>query len=201
MIRVLATVLLFWPSLAWSDPFPALYDVSGVAADDVLNIRIGPAGGAEIIGILAPNATDIEIVRVSDDQKWGLVNTGDLAGWTSMRYLARHPGQEWGVIPLNLYCSGTEPFWGFDVEADGTARFEAPESQDGYRINARVPGIAFPGDFAVVAEGPAGRATAIVSLTSCNDGMSNREFGYTVGLLREGPASKVLHVGCCSLAR
>lgn len=201
MIRLLFAALLSWPVLAFADPFPALYDVAGVAADDVLNIRMEPSGETEIIGTLAANATDVEIVRLSDDQKWGLVNTGDLAGWTAMRYLARRPGQDWGVIPRNLYCSGTEPFWTFDVDTAGTARFEAPDSQDGYIINVSVPGLAFPGDFAVVAEGPAGRATAIVSLASCNDGMSNREFGYTVGLLREAPASNVLYMGCCSLAR
>lgn len=201
MIRLLVAVLLSWPALAAADPFPALYDVSGVAADDVLNIRMEPSGETEIIGSLAANATDVEVVRLSDDQKWGLVNTGDLAGWTAMRYLARRPGQNWGVIPLDLYCSGTEPFWTFDMDDAGKARFGAPGAQDGFMINARVPGLASPGDLAVIAEGPAGRTTAIVSQASCNDGMSNREFGYTVGLLREAPASTVLHMGCCSLAR
>lgn len=201
MMLRLWVFLLIWPGLALAQPFPALYDVSGVAANDVLNIRMEPVNGTEIIGALAPDATDVEVVRASDDGKWGLVNTGDLAGWVAMRYLVRRPGQEWGVMPSSFVCSGTEPFWSFDVGNEDSASFTTLDGEDVYSVNARIAGVSFPGDFAIVAEGPVGRATAIVTLGFCNDGMSNREFGYSVGLLREGPASTVLNIGCCSLAR
>ena len=39
-----------------------MFDVTGVAANDVLNIRAAPDASAEIIGTLSPNARDIEVV-------------------------------------------------------------------------------------------------------------------------------------------
>jgi uncharacterized membrane protein len=196
---VLALLLVLLPGLSAAEPFPALYDVTGVTANDVLNMRAEPTGSAMILAEFGPHAMDVEVVRLSDDQRWGLVNSGDFAGWVSMRYMARHPGQDWGVMPKNVYCRGTEPFWSFGVFDDDTARFDAPDIQRDYDISARVPGIAFPGDFAVVAEGMDGRATAVISQGSCNDGMSNREFGMTVGLLLERFAPEVLYIGCCTL--
>jgi len=201
MARILALLLFLLPGLAHAESFPALYDVTGVASNDVLNIRMEPSAGSEILGMLAPNARGIEVVRLSDDFKWGLVNQGDGAGWVSMRYMHRQPGQDWGVMPRNVFCSGTEPFWSFNVIDGNEARFDAPDVTRAYSVTAQLPGLVFPGDFAVVAEGVSGRATAIISLAMCNDGMSNREFGMNVGLLLESATPEALYVGCCSLQR
>lgn len=201
MVRIFALVFLLLPGLAHAEPFPALYDVTGVASNDVLNIRMEPSAGSEIIGMLGPKTLGVEVVRLSPDFKWGLVNTADLAGWVSMRYMHRLPGQNWGVMPRNVFCSGTEPFWSFSVIGSNEARFDAPDVSRAFDVTAQIPGLAFPGDFAVVAEGASGRATAIISAGMCNDGMSNREYGMNVGLLLESATPEVLYMGCCSLER
>lgn len=69
------------------DAWPALYDVSGVASDDVLNIRAEPSADAPIIGTLAHDATNVEIIR-DGENGWGLVNTDEGTGWVSFAYLA-----------------------------------------------------------------------------------------------------------------
>ncbi|MGB3280174.1 MAG: peptide-binding protein, partial [Pseudorhodobacter sp.] len=57
--------LLLWVvgfGLARAETLPALFDVTGVAADDVLNLRAAPDGVAEILGALGPSAKDVEVV-------------------------------------------------------------------------------------------------------------------------------------------
>ncbi|MEP2426619.1 MAG: SH3 domain-containing protein, partial [Tateyamaria sp.] len=94
-MRVLAVVLCLWalPAAATQDAWPALYDVSGVAENDALNIRQAPDAAAPIIGSLTPDAEGIEVIRPDDHHGWGLVNSGEGRGWVSLRYLTRQPGQ------------------------------------------------------------------------------------------------------------
>jgi uncharacterized protein YgiM (DUF1202 family) len=78
-VRLLAVLLCLWalPALATQEAWPALHDVSGVAADDVLNIREAPDASAAIIGKLKPDAENVEVIRPDDHHSWGLVNTGE----------------------------------------------------------------------------------------------------------------------------
>ncbi|GKY86371.1 SH3 domain-containing protein [Sinisalibacter aestuarii] len=200
MTRLAALALLCLPGLASAQTFPALYDVAGVAANDVLNIRAEPTASAGIVGTFAPDATRIEVVRLAEGADWGLVNSGESAGWVSMAYLARLDGQAWGDMPAAISCFGTEPFWAFGVSADDTARFPMPDGERAFQVTARVPGQSYPGDMAILAESTGIRATAIVSAGSCNDGMSDREYGLKAGLLLEAGGPPILYTGCCSLA-
>lgn len=84
-------------------------DVTGVAADDVLNLRTEPRSGAPLTGALSPTASGIEVVRRSDG--WAFVKSGKLAGWASVRFLRPAMSFENGKPPLPLQCIGTEPFW------------------------------------------------------------------------------------------
>jgi len=195
-LLVLLILLLPVPALA-QERFPALYDVVGVATDDVLNVRAGPSASEPIIGTLAPDARNIEIVA-RPDGNWGRVNTGERAGWASMRYLARQPGQGWGMIPAALACFGTEPFWSLDITAGNTGFFATPEVTTPLTVTDRVAGVARPDRFAIMAEGSEGDVTAIVSYEACNDGMSDRLYGMALDVLME---PGVLYSGCCSLAR
>ena len=98
MIRALLLLfLLAGPAAATQDQWPALFDVSGVAPDDVLNIRAAPSASAEIIGTLAPDAAGVEVVRPDSRHGWGLVNTGEGSGWASLAFLVRRPGQWLGA--------------------------------------------------------------------------------------------------------
>lgn len=94
MIRTLAVslALLCWvPQAGWAFDFPALYHVIDVADDDVLNVRAQPDAQSAIIGTLLHDEADVEVMALSDDGKWGLINVGENAGWVAIRFL-QHSG-------------------------------------------------------------------------------------------------------------
>ena len=212
MIRLLALLAVLLPVGALADPYPALHDVTGVAANDVLNIRTQPSARSQIIGGFGPFETGVEVIARSDDGKWGRVNTGERAGWTAMRFLARQPGQtdaDWAyapdrLAPRGLECFGTEPFWSLAIQPGGTLDYSALDHGDG---------IAEPGGFEAIASSAATgkRAfsgwldvetvsfTGIVGIEICSDGMSDRLYGFEIDLLVSGSEGTQLTTGCCRL--
>ena len=199
MIRL---ALLLWaslalPAFATQDGWPAIHDVTGVAADDVLNIRERPDAASPVVGQLAPDAT-VEVIRANERLTWGLVNAGERPGWVSLRYLARRPGQWDGAFPEIASCVGTEPFWSLQREGDAIA-FSTPDSASGYMITARSGSANRRDRFHIIAEGAVGTAVAILRTEACSDGMSDRAFGISVDLLLGiGPEARQLS-GCCTL--
>ncbi len=204
-MRGLAAVLALLPTLAFAQmlPLPALHDVHGVAADDVLNIRSGPDAGSGVIGTLAPDATGVEVVERSDDLKWGLVNAAEGAGWVALRFLQRQAGQDYGQFPPVTACSGTEPFW--SMTRDAGADHWVYESPDG-------PGESLSPSLLLTASGRIDRwamrfgaggvpGTAVFGLAACSDGMSDRAYGITVDLLLDGATGPAMLSGCCTLTR
>ncbi len=184
---------------AFADSFPALYDVSGVASNDVLNIRARPSGSGDLTGSLAHDAQGVEIVRLSDSGTWGLVNAGESAGWVSMRYMARRPGQDPSSYPLPAQCFGTEPFWDLSL----TATSLVFNTMDGQAVNLV---LAFPsrtntysGSYAFLGYADPGTSTGIIRRAACSDGMSDREFGLSVDFLYQHPSGLLHYSGCCSL--
>ena len=93
-MRLLAALLLL-PTFLSAGEFPALFSVTGVAANDVLNIRETASASADKLGALQHNAKNVEVVAVDDARKWALVNTGETAGWVAFRYLARQSETGW----------------------------------------------------------------------------------------------------------
>lgn len=179
---------------------PALFDVSGVAADDALNIRAEPGAKSEIIGQLAPDDRAIEVVR--REGNWGLINAGEGAGWVYLKYMAPRSDADWSAMKGPMRCFGTEPFWSLTLRpAQGDVRREEPGAEA-----QSLPLVAATG-----ADGRAtarfGDATAGGDLTliggSCSDGMSDRSFGITVsGRLRPGlggASGEAALTGCCSV--
>ncbi len=204
MIRLALAFLLAFatPLGATTDGWPALYDVTGVAANDVLNVRTQPNAGAAIVGTLRPDQTDVEVIEPNEDLTWGLVNSDEQTGWVSLAYLARHPNQWAGQQPDTAICFGTEPFWSLDVSTE-KATFESPDAlplkfdrtsalQSRNRIDRHTQ----------VYENNLGGLVATLRNLSCNDGMSDRAFGWEVDLLLvvAGDANAQMFSGCCSIA-
>jgi uncharacterized protein YgiM (DUF1202 family) len=196
----LLLALLAQAALATQDAWPALYDVTGVAADDVLNVRAAPTAEAEIIGSLAPDATGIEVIAPNDRQDWGRVNIGGRSGWASLRYLQREPGQWYGRIPPIRTCAGTEPFWSLSLQGDGTGLWATPEGKSPARFSTPVGSENHRGHSAW--RGKVGTETLTVTVrhAACSDGMSDQHFGLQGDLLFSGPTGVRLYTGCCSLA-
>lgn len=212
MIRLLAFAfaLLSWPVSA-QDIYPALHDVTGVAADDVLNVRAAPSAGSQIIDAFAPFETDIEVVALSDDGRWGRVNAGEQADWASIRFLARQPGQtaaDWaaGLAPVTLHCFGTEPFWGLALRPGGAFEFTDPFQGDGAPMAGRFVPLAPSassgkrGFFATMSGHPTW-FSGVIGFEICSDGMSDQDYGLALDLARGDPTGGRLDAGCCRLAR
>lgn len=199
MTRCLAIMLAFfmWSCCATAQPFPALYDVQGVAGDDVLNIRSDPDEGSAIIGQFAPTATGIEVLGVDPSGQWARINSGESQGWAALRFLAR--SEPAGTFPDNstLSCFGTEPFWSLAARRHGPARLDV----------SGVGQIEYSTATIHVANGRSDRfvldlgapAAAVIRRAACSDGMSDRGFGLQIDLIVQGAPAQ-LYSGCCSIA-
>lgn len=193
----LCVLCLNLPAVA--QELPALFDVIGVESDDVLNIRTSPTSGAGILGEFGPVQRDIEVLQLSDNGKWGLVNIGESTGWTFMRYLIRQPGD--GLMDGNLTCFGTEPFWDLSVSNGANAVFTSMEGNHlTFHLDEMIPAAGYSNRVAFVGRSPSKeQMSATAHRTICSDGMSDRQYGLEIDLLlREASGLRYL-TGCCSL--
>ena len=181
---------------------PTLFDVTGVAADDVLNIRDAPNAGAAIIGTLAPYARDIEVVGYDDTGRWARINIGEHSGWAALRYLT-YQVDVWtpGTLPPTLYCLGTEPFWSVRPEGEHMV-FSTPDAPE---VGMRIAAVLATGRFrdprrSVSAAGDTHRLTAVLVPMACSDGMSDRAYGLDATVVLDGSEGPQMLTGCCSIA-
>lgn len=191
----LSLALLAIPAQATQEYIlPTLFDVTGVAADDVLNIREDPSASAAIIGSFAPDQTHIEVVE--ERKGWARVNSGERSGWVSSRYLAyRTDVWDANALPASLACHGTEPFWGLAVQ-NGQAVLDGPDMDATPRpVQAVLGGDIFRDPTrAVVAQG----LTASIIPQICSDGMSDMIYGLRASVILTGDQPRLLQ-GCCSV--
>ncbi|AAV93372.1 SH3 domain-containing protein [Ruegeria pomeroyi] len=191
-MRWLVALLLVLAAPLAADPVPALFDVTGVAADDVLNVREDPSAGSEVIGTLAPDAVGVEVVDLTFGGDWGRVNVNETSGWVSMRYMQQQPESDGVWMTPRFTCSGTEPFWSLTVEQGVGARFQIMgEAEQALPAGLLRPGAGLIDRFAL----PLGHNLAILRQMQCHDGMSDRAYGLDVGLMLNGS----LYAGCCTL--
>lgn len=197
MIRSLIFLACFLPQIVFAQDFPARFSVTGVAADDTLNIRSGPSSSTEILGELPPFAINVEVLRTSDDGKWGLIGTGEGNGWVFMRFLKESPPHDPNTIPRPLICSGTEPFWTLAMHARGAEFNELGGSRED--LNEGFEGVADAGYLAEFDQGPYISYVLMAERAQCGDGMSDREFGFTARLFVETPDGNRFLRGCCTM--
>ena len=193
MIRALALLLLLTPAALPAQDLPALYDVTGVAVNDVLNIRAEPRADAARLGDLPPDAANVEVIQTADG--WGLVNAGEGAGWVAMRFLAPQAGGDY-ALSRSLSCFGTEPFWSLDFTQGELARFSSPAWGISHYTVGLLQRSANRTDRYLL---QGGTLVAVIGRTACNDGMSDRRFGLSVDLLPDVEGDAGLYSGCCSL--
>ena len=194
-----ALALLAGPALAAAEyQLPTLFDVTGVAANDRLNIRERPDAGARIIGTLPPDARGIEVL--AERNGWAQVNTAERAGWVSARYLTyRTDVWQAGQLPATLNCLGTEPFWSLR-QVGTTMVYETPEGARQMERRAVLdPGFRSPVR-GVIAGDAQGRLTLAMQPMQCSDGMSDRIYGLSALLIFDeaGQRSR-MQTGCCRI--
>lgn len=196
-----AAIFLAGAASATQDRWPALHDVHGVAAGDVLNVRSGPGVEAPIVGHFAPDTTGIEVIEPNDRQTWGMVNAGEGTGWVALSFLRRQPGQWEGSIPDIRRCLGTEPFWSLNVSSEGELEYADPEvPRKVGEISWRTGSVSRRDRSAFGASMDGVDVTGTLALGQCTDGMSDRRYGISIdlviGMPREEPR---LLSGCCTL--
>lgn len=200
LIALFMLVLALFPAPVAAQDFPALYRVTGVSADDVLNIRTEPNARSEIIGGFTPDARGIEVIGLAPNGRWGLVNAGEQTGWSSMRYLAREHGDSWREGNMALRCFGTEPFWSMPIFLPGhRAEFHSP-GDGGFELVTEagaLPSTAYPPTLAIPFSGTRD-GVAVLRTAVCSDGMSDRLYGLEAQLYWLGDRAGLS--GCCTLA-
>lgn len=202
-ILILATIV-FAATSAQADmkQFPALYDVTGVASDDVLNVRAGTGASHPIIEALSHNDRDIEIIRLSSNGKWGLIGYPGGNGWASMRYLKRQNGQTGSNVPRPLNCGGNEPFWGITFGPNSTEFLEPGQmSQALGTLWQGIPDGMQPVAYGAKLAGAGGEINAVITRSECSDGMSERAYGFEINALLSGTFGNRMLTGCCLLTR
>jgi uncharacterized membrane protein len=192
---LLAIVLALWPLWPAAQEFPALYTVTDVADDDVLNIRDQPSATGRIVATLAPDAVDVEVLRLNDGGTWGWVGLPEGNGWASMQFLIRQE-TDIGLIPRPMRCLGTEPFWSVRLGADSQS-FATPESDEPLALVSEA--VAADGYLAFLHGVDSGLFTMTIARTSCSDGMSNRGYGFAVHLFHQSEGGTTFRSGCCML--
>lgn len=202
MIRLSMLFLsLFLGSVAVAQDYPALYRVADVAAHDVLNIRSEPSARSAIIGSYAPGESGIEVIALTADGRWAMVNTGERQGWAAARYLAAMTTESWLEGNQPLSCFGTEPFWHLQAFLPGhQAEFHTPDNGGVNLVTeaGALPGTRFPPTLAIPFSG-ALRGFAVLRSDACSDGMSDRSYGIGVQVYFFGQREGLS--GCCSVTR
>ena len=205
MARLLPLLLALFAALApvevASDTLrpllPALYRVVDVAANDVLNIREAPDASSRIVGSLAPDRRDVEVLDTSLQGNWAMIGEGEHSGWVALRFLARQdePIDNYG-LPATLRCVGAEPFYSFRFTNDGIA-WSDPEGESLFALagmQSFLPDYDIRRDglsFSFLRDGATVRAMIVPSI--CDDGMSDRLYGMRY------IDDRLPHYGCCTL--
>jgi hypothetical protein len=87
------------PVIRYGSEPRANWDVTGVAAADVLNVRTGPRVSFPVTATLAPDAAELEStgrIATAGDELWReIVVPGATTGWVNARYLTEYAPPAW----------------------------------------------------------------------------------------------------------
>lgn len=195
MIRLAGFIFLVLHQASAAEDLPALFSVTGVAADDVLNIRTKPDPSSTIIGSLAPDASGIEVIDQKDG--WASINSGEQTGYVAARFLVAEGGAPWYRLESPILCAGTEPFWSFMIDGgSGASSFATADMAE----PSQLPLVdLWPGDaWQPSAAASFGNGIAVLRAENCSDGMTERHYGIAIDVfLSSGGGHRIS--GCCSL--
>ncbi|PVB61865.1 hypothetical protein DCO57_10125 [Labrenzia sp. 011] len=204
LAAILLTNLIAVP--AWSQP----HSVSGVNADDVLNIRADidqtlDVDSSDIVGTIPHDASDVMVTGISvhiGDTNWREIRYNGTVGWVNARYLT--PSSVSLERPETLQCSGTEPFWNIAID-ENDSTFISPDLASPIKLDdlRLAPGIGRADLWAHYLDSADGAysLTVVVRYTeACSDGMSDLTYDYEALLLGLDTTGAPAY-GCCSIGR
>lgn len=185
------------PSIAQAEYwlFPIVYEVVGVAEDDVLNVREEPNAGAYDLGDLLPGQ-QTEVTAFDETGDWARVLWGGMDGWVARRFLqkVKQYGDDFSGMPVNLRCSGTEPFWHVEITHDTNFSFTEMGGETSWMPikSSTMSHNMYRSNYAFETS----RFTGFIRRAECSDGMSDMTYGWALDLLEK--SSEDLWSGCCS---
>lgn len=207
MMRLIWVLLLLPTTLLANyldqDRFPVLGSVANVQSNDVLNIRINPDPQSEILGTLAHDATEIEIVGEDDSGQWGLINSAEASGWVNLRFIDIPEQPKWHAFETALSCFGTEPFWDFELNVGATeARYrDLDMTLTTYEVAWSSAIAARPGGTIGLGGGDLKEGfSALIENQMCHDGMTDRENALRLRLFIHENGEAYGLDGCCGLS-
>ncbi len=165
-----------------------------------------------IVGSLAWNATGIISSGLEVEIAGSLfreIRLGETTGWVNARFLAEEADNNLPKItPKKLNCSGTEPFWGLDLEATPASYTGANWINDQWVEDVKLENLAShpivemgSESWAVTLKRPSSEhyLRMIISKASpmCTDSMSNVLYPYETVLLK-GKVPRPIY-GCCQI--
>ncbi|MFZ1342176.1 SH3 domain-containing protein [Thiothrix eikelboomii] len=186
-----------------------IYAVTKVAPDDGLNMRTQPGTGGSIVAVLPANAKGLIVLgqeQKTGNSVWVKVAWAGRQGWVNKYYLREdvdtvnyNPATTKPVVKpeVVMQCGGTEPFWSMSIsERDmkvnimGGAQFTVPVNMRQQSANSTT--------IAVVAgmRGNASTTAFLEKVENCSDGMSDKNYPYTITTVLNG---QQVMSGCCSI--
>jgi uncharacterized protein YgiM (DUF1202 family) len=184
---------------------PALFTVTGVAADDTLNFRNAPSTSGNIIGRFAPNA-GVQVLNMASGN-WAYVTDGETAGYVNILYLTRSSGSVGGsarpVTTLNgfvlgILCRGTEPYWTLDIADDRTVTYTSLIGGAAATTTlVQTTPSAMTGSYPFTFSAPP--FSGLIRTQQCSDGMSDLSYTMSISLTVSAPSGgpQTLY-GCCN---
>ncbi len=177
---------------------PNIFTVIDVPANDVLWVRDAPNGTASKIGGLAPDA--IVAVLEPAHGNWAKVSIPGKNGFVNTRYLTQGGGTTVSTgMQTGLVCAGTEPFWQFNIAADGRTRFQdvgngaSPVFSNLSAVNGFGFMASYPFDFQTA------NVVGKLDRQLCSDGMSDLSYPFSLQLDTPLGGRMRTVYGCCSL--
>lgn len=199
---IVATALLLAALSAQAQILPEVYSVTNVAANDTLNVRAQPNSRSADIGDIYPNE-QVEVIALSENGNWGKIIWQEANGWVAMRFLRATPLPTMpdSAMPLQLVCSGTEPFWSATFWTKRNLEFKNYAADSAAPTFQRIDQSTVADGFAPVSFAfTAGRFTGTLDRAACSDGMSDRTYGWQLRLLELSNGRLQLRNGCCQAA-
>lgn len=188
------------PAESWTAP--DLYRVTGVATNDVLNVRAEPRADALKLGEFGPDAAPVEVIAVReiDGARWGQVLEGGRPGWVNMAYLSPFEPETvaGSALPASLICTGTEPFWGLEFSADAASYTDPEREGDRTTLIETVVSATARGEFPVAVDFQ-GDDWAVIARERCSDGMSSDDYQWSVQYFTRIGESPAFLQGCCRI--
>lgn len=181
-----------------------LFQVAGVAPTDVLNVRATPHSTAAKITSLAFDETHIDATgqtQMVGTASWIEIRVGTQTGWVNAHFLS--PMETAEEQPKSLFqeplsCSGTEPFWGLQID-DRVGELDSISDDPAtilFRTSRQPGGIPIIWSLRGHTKATQSSVIAILEETNqCSDGMSNLLYRYSIRLdVADGP----FFAGCCN---